>query len=242
MSSHNENCISSLGQKIALLRASHTENGRKFDSDKFRGLEGLMYISVDSKVLLTSNLNTSVGLNNGSVGIVKDIVFKPGVSPPELPFFIWVDFGAAYTGESFFGDDEGRKGWFPIKPVTFCHSTFNATTDKVVNHSRTMVPLRLSWAWTIWKSQGMTIKGKVVIDIGKQEREHGISYVAFSRATTLDNIGLIRGISLNRLTNQIKNNAKMAPRILEETRLEEQSNVTKSMYEVLRNSFPITTY
>jgi len=44
-----------------------------------------------------------------------------------------------------------------------------------------MVPLRLSYAWTIWKSQGQTIRNKVAVMLGDKEKEHGLSYTAFSR-------------------------------------------------------------
>ena len=30
------------------------------------------------------------------------------------------------------------------------------------DHIHTMLPLKCFWAWTIWKAQGLTVKGKVV--------------------------------------------------------------------------------
>ena len=50
------------------------------------------------------------------------------------------------------------------------------------------MPLRLAWAVTIHKSQGLTFK-KVIIDAG-QAFAHGQVYVALSRCTTLDGIVL----------------------------------------------------
>ena len=66
-------------------------------------------------------------------------------------------------------------------------------------------PLRLAWAWTIWKAQGQTIRTKIVLVLGKLERECGLSYVAFSRATKLTDIGIDGGVNADRLTTRIKN-------------------------------------
>ncbi len=100
---------------------------------------------------------------------------------------------ADYAGPTFFSENESRKQWVPMYPIT--------GEDKSL--SRTMLPLRLAWAWTIWKAQGQTIRGKVVIKLGKSEREHGLSYVAFSRATRLSNIGIIGWMDGPRLASKI---------------------------------------
>ena len=39
-------------------------------------------------------------------------------------------------------------------------------------NSRKMLPIRLSWALTIWKAQGQTIRTKIVLHLGKDEKEH----------------------------------------------------------------------
>ena len=46
-----------------------------------------------------------------------------------------------------------------------------------------MLPLTTVWAFTIWKSPGHTFTGKVILNVSDYEREHGLTYVAFSRAT-----------------------------------------------------------
>ena len=67
-----------------------------------------------------------------------------------------------------------------------------------------MLPLRLAWAWTMWKAQGQTFTGKIVMDLSDREREHGLTYVAFSRATKFENIGIEGGLSLARFTTSIR--------------------------------------
>eukprot|EP00978_Attheya_sp_CCMP212_P018633 scaffold51340_cov62-Attheya_sp.AAC.2 len=50
-------------------------------------------------------------------------------------------------------------------------------------HSLTMLPLTTVMAFTLWKSQGQILTGKVVLNASDHEREHGLTYFAFSRTT-----------------------------------------------------------
>eukprot|EP00957_Ditylum_brightwellii_P157456 11983720-Ditylum_brightwellii.AAC.1 len=60
-----------------------------------------------------------------------------------------VDFGSQYNGAIFFPDDEIRKGWVPVHPITASWYTPNSTPDQYDEHACTMLPLRLAWAWTV---------------------------------------------------------------------------------------------
>ena len=93
-----------------------------------------------------------------------------------------------------------------------------------------MFPLRLAWAWTIWKAQGQTMRGKIVMDLGKNEREHRLTYTAFSCATRFADIGIIGGLTEERFTTSILKHKKVKPRIEEEKWLADLSARTMVQY------------
>ncbi|MBI4826219.1 MAG: AAA family ATPase [Nitrospirae bacterium] len=76
--------------------------------------------------------------------------------------------------------------------------SYDKKTSRILSEnigSFTQYPLRLAWAVTIHKCQGMTFD-KVIIDVGSGTFSHGQLYVALSRCTTFN------GLVLKRLINK----------------------------------------
>ena len=55
-------------------------------------LELEILIVVGASVMLTSNLWTDVGLINGALGVIQQIVYNLGSSPPEPPTYVLIKF------------------------------------------------------------------------------------------------------------------------------------------------------
>lgn len=91
------------------------------------------------------------------------------------------------------GDDVHTYKVAPVSWEILKHkydSRNHAVVTEVVG-SFTQVPLRLAWAVTIHKSQGLTFDN-VIIDMDVDAFAHGQTYVALSRSRTLDGISLRR--------------------------------------------------
>ena len=167
------------------------------------GLEPAVFLAKGARVMLTINLWSSVGLCNGATGTVVDFIFGDNHNPPDLPVAVIVQFDN-YRGPSF---NETQPSCVPICPITVTSQSENGFQE------RQQLPLRLAWALTIHKSQGLTLP-KAWIDIGKSERTAGVSYVAISRVKTLSSC-VIEPMTYERLTG-LKSSVNLQFRLQEE--------------------------
>ncbi len=111
---------------------------------------------------------------NGSMGAVHDISWEDGQDPSTLPSIILIKFDE-YNGPDFV---HCTPGVIPVFPATR-HFEY-----KGVACSRTQFPLRLAYAITVHKSQGLTLS-RAVLNLNQREHCLGLSYVAVSRVKTL---------------------------------------------------------
>jgi len=172
---HNLSKLYASGQPVATIRAIHTGSSASQGSpDDAGGLYPIICMAQGARVMLTSNLWVDVGLVNGAMGTVATIYYPPGQAPPALPLSIMVKFDS-YSGPTY------PDGTVPITPIRRSWSASG------VQCSRLQLPLKLAWAVTIHKAQGLTLD-KVVIDVGMKEFSSGLTYVACSRVRHLNDL------------------------------------------------------
>ena len=95
------------------------------NDDVFRGLSKDLEVAEGARIILTHNLAVEQGLMNGTQGVIKEIVFRPGDHPnhedPDrrMPEAIIIDF-PKYVGPAFFDTTAHpeKKTWVPLLPRT----------------------------------------------------------------------------------------------------------------------------
>lgn len=150
-------------------------------------------LKVGARVMFTKN-NMGGGYVNGTLGEV--IGFEAGESVEVSPIIMTFD----------------------KKRIVLARHT-----SKVEENGKTVafvsqLPLKLAWAITVHKSQGMTLDA-AEIDLGRAF-ERGMGYVALSRVRSLANISLI---GFNRLALQVSHRAQFLDKVFlaDSTRSEE---------------------
>ena len=83
-----------------------------------------------------------------------------------------------------------REKW---EKTRYTWDSYNSKIEKEVIGQYMQLPLRLAWAVTIHKSQGLTLESAIV-DLDRPAFAHGQVYVALSRCRTIEGLSLVRAI------------------------------------------------
>ena len=103
-------------------------------------------------------------------------------------------------------------GTIPIVPLK------HTWVEGITVSSRQQLPLKLAWAITIHKAQGLTMS-KVVIDIGRREFTLGLTFVACSRVCQLSDLAFHPSFDFQRLQS-LANSQRLQERKSEDERLQ----------------------
>ena len=129
--------------------------------EKSCSAEEKLQICVGAQVILLTNLLQDSGLINGSRGVVTRFQEK-------TPYVLFKDGNEIPIEYHTWKREKGKK-----KEKIFA--------------SRSQIPLKLAWALTIHKSQGMSLDC-VKLDLGSKIFEYGQFYTALARVRTLEGL------------------------------------------------------
>ena len=107
--------------------------------------------------------------------------------------------------DSYCGPAFHENGSIPITPL--CHTWIT----NGISCSHLKIPLKLAWAITIHKSQGLTLD-RAAIDVGKKEFSTGLTFVACSRVRKISDFVFINPFDYSRLSNLSKSKCLMERR------------------------------
>ncbi|XP_068995665.1 ATP-dependent DNA helicase PIF1 [Embiotoca jacksoni] len=156
----NENKLQQLAGSVRVFEALDSDPALVKTIDAHSPVSKLIQLKVGAQVMLTKNLDVARGLVNGARGVV--VAFESGKQGlPRVRFLC----GATEV----------------LKPE---HWVFKSGGG--MHLSRQQLPLKLAWAISIHKSQGMTLDC-VEISLARVF-ESGQAYVALSRARSLEGL------------------------------------------------------
>ena len=145
---------------------------------KSEGLTSNLLLGVNARVMLTRNCNVDDGLVNGVMGHITD--FKISQRNANIVIAVGVVFDNVNVGKKS-GKRTENGNIVLIERVQ--EDILEKKVKAVVRHQ---FPLRLSWACTTHKVQGMTVD-KVVVNLDRTFSA-GQGYVALSRVTTKEGL------------------------------------------------------
>ena len=122
-------------------------------------------LTLGSQVMVTRNIDPCMGIVNGTRGVVTS-------------------FGLDFVMIKLVSGQEYPVTYFHVKP-----EMFERFPDKLIDFK--YMPLSLSWAMSIHKSQGTTLDC-MEVDLGSDIFSHGQAYVGLSRATSSSAVRIVK--------------------------------------------------
>ena len=167
-------------------------------------MQKALKLKVGAKVMLTYNINTCDSLTNGAFGEI--VGFDHNINGTYKEVYV-----------HFFNSDCGRetrkkypwlqekypgKNVLGIKPIEFQYSLSRSKSKGLSSALIIQYPLRLAFASTAHKVQGLTVKkpNSLVVDL-RSVRESAQAYVILSRVQALSQLYIIESVSEEKITS-----------------------------------------
>ena len=164
------------------LHSNQKSNAQKKRKTNMSFVERSLRLAVGARVIIEENIDRDDGLVKGAFGNVIQIVFD--INNEKHVKLIRIKFDNPDCGKRHRTICEICRN-----EKTVCISRFNnPRNEDVTKRNIEQFPLRLGWASTVHKVQGLTVKG-VVIDL-KKFNQAGQAYTSFTRPTNIDEIFL----------------------------------------------------
>ena len=161
------------------LDQNQTDNG---------GLASVIKIKVNSRVMLTVNVDLSDRLVNGQLGTVKHISKNLNGKVTK----IYIKFDNVEGGQKKINKDtfSNQYSWVPVEKF---ETDIKLKANSYVVINRAQFSIMLAWTCTIHKVQGLSLPKIVVsFDLHRQRNfNYGQIYLVLSRVTSLYNTGSI---------------------------------------------------
>ena len=146
-------------------------------------------IKIGARVMITTNIDVSDRLTNGVMGMIVNILKDEEELNVKV---ILVKFDNSDVGQSAKSQSLYKKVNRNAVPIVPFQASFQINSSSSCTASRLQFPLKLSWAVTIHKCQGLTFD-EIVIDMSPNKGKYypGQAYVGFSQVKTLDGLHII---------------------------------------------------
>ena len=169
-------------------------------------LQKTLRLKIGAKVMLTYNLDTCDCLTNGAFGEVVGFSFNANGGMKEIHVHFYNSDCGKNMLKKFINLQEKYPGKnvVPIKPIEFTYSLSKKSSNGVSNASIIQFPLRLAFASTAHKVQGLTVKKPncLVVDL-RSVRESAQAYVILSRVQAISQLYILESVSEEKITASI---------------------------------------
>ncbi|XP_069106088.1 uncharacterized protein [Argopecten irradians] len=143
-------------------------------------LQQSLWLAIGARVMLTKNVDVTDGLVNGAFGIVTQLVSDTSETLSKITH-IEIRFDNKKIALQ-----QGRKVGNEVRVMIDRYEEYNGRNKRYI---RRQFPLKLAWACTVHKVQGLTTE-KAVVSLEKVFAP-GQGYVALSRVTSLNGLTIL---------------------------------------------------